>query len=233
MTHGIAGYFIERARAARRVSLLALAIGALPLAALVLLHVSPAARALVREHLLPEDPTRFGFEGPEQYVRRIELLTSDGITDELRQIGNVQPLEARRGGAEARARRDDAAARPARGGDAVGPGEAEFDLVSRAVSRRQDVPVVRSEDLVIEVLVRPEYPSELLDRNVEGKVMLQALVDTLGAVTDVQVLGSTGEARFEEVSSAAVWKCRFRPFRRNGVRSEVYAVFRFAFRIYD
>lgn len=227
MTHGIAGYFLERARAARRVAALTLLLALVPLAALVLAWRSPAFQSAVA------DQSRFGFEGADQYVRRIELEQYEGITELLRHMGNVQPLEARRGGARRGEASEHAGAAPRTRALTEGPGESEFDLVSRAVSRRENVPVVRSEDLVIETLVRPDYPIDLLDRNIEGKVMLQALVDTLGAVVDVQVLGSTGEARFEEVSSAAVWKCRFRPFRRDGVRSEVYAVFRFAFRIYD
>lgn len=227
MTHGIAGYFIERARAARRVSLIALLVGLLPLGVLYLARVSPEFRAAIT------DQTRFGFEGPEQYVRRIELEQAEGMTELLRHLGNVQPLESRRGGARRGKTSDHPRATPRSSTDVTGPGDSEFDLVSRAVSRRENVPVVRSEDLVIEQLVRPDYPAELLDRNIEGKVMLQALVDTVGAVVDVQVLGSTGETRFEEVAATAVWKCRFRPFKRDGVASEVYAVFRFAFRIYD
>jgi TonB family protein len=72
----------------------------------------------------------------------------------------------------------------------------------------------------------------LLEKNVEGKVTVQALVDTVGNVVEVQLVTSTGEELFEKAAEEAVWLCRFRPYRAGGEVSEVYAVFRFSFRIY-
>jgi TonB family protein len=94
------------------------------------------------------------------------------------------------------------------------------------------VPVFQSEELIIDRLVKPDYPASLLARDVEGKVTVQALVDTVGQVVDVQVVASTGETLFEQAARDAVWQCRFRPYRRGGEASEVYAVFRFSFKIY-
>ena len=39
-------------------------------------------------------------------------------------------------------------------------------------------------------------------------------------------------AELDHASRDAVMQCRFRPYRRDGENREVYAVFRFAFRIY-
>jgi TonB family protein len=86
--------------------------------------------------------------------------------------------------------------------------------------------------LVIDRWVRPEYPRSLLERDIEGKVTLQALVDTVGQVVDVQVLTSTGENLFERAAEEAVRQCRFRPYRPGGEASEFYVVFPFSFRIY-
>ena len=41
------------------------------------------------------------------------------------------------------------------------------------------------------------------------------------------------ERQLEVAAEKAVRQCRFRPYRVNGKLSEVYAVFRFSFRIYD
>jgi TonB family protein len=113
-----------------------------------------------------------------------------------------------------------------------GDGESAQDLAMRSVTRLTGVPVFQSEELVIDRLVKPEYPPSLLEKNVEGKVTLQALVDTVGNVVEVQLITSTGETLFEKAAEEAVWLCRFHPYRAGGEASEVYAVFRFSFRIY-
>jgi TonB family protein len=224
MVHGTAGYFDERARFARRVSLLTLAVSLCGAGLLVALRVPQVRRAL-------PDSTRFGFEGPEQYVRRITLDQFQGRVSTLADVGQLEPsAPARRGGARSpsRGRVGQPDPRPR----FQGPGDADFDANQRSASRISGVPVFQSEELVIDRLVRPEYPRPLLDRNVEGKVTLQALVDTVGHVVEVQVLASTGETEFEEAAAAAVRQCLFRPYRPGGAAREVYAVFRFSFRIY-
>jgi TonB family protein len=231
MDHGVQTYFEERDRAARRVSGLSALFSAGLLGLLLLPTLSPPVDRLLRRTL--DESVRFGYEGHDQYVRRIELRQFAGAQSRLEQIGDVQPMSSRRGGTPEEGRSRHPNAQPQPRSRARGEGTAEMDLTMRAVSRIANVPVVQSEDLVIEHLVRPDYPITLLDRNVEGRVMVQALVDTIGRVVDVQVMASSGEALFERAAEAAVWQCRFRPFRRAGEASEVYAVFRFSFRIYD
>jgi len=60
----------------------------------------------------------------------------------------------------------------------------------------------------------------------------QRLVDTAGRVASVDIMASTGERALEKAATEAVWQCQFRPYRVKGEVREVYAVFRFAFRIY-
>jgi TonB family protein len=226
MVHGIAGYFRERARFERRASLLALAVSLTGLGALFLVR-SPVVR-----RALPES-ARFGFEGPEQFVRRITLDQVRGRTSTLADVGQLQASSAssRRGGRSPSPSRAKVG-QPAPQHRYQGPGSTDSDLAQRSVSRLAGVPVFQSEELIIDRLVRPQYPPELLERNIEGKVMLQALVDTVGRVIEVQVLASTGEAQFELAAQDAVMQCRFRPFRPEGAASEIYAVFRFSFKIY-
>ena len=231
MNHGIDGYFQEHKRARERVSLISVVSSSVLFGLLIAPSLFPPLQQAINK-LLPET-VRFGYEGQEQFVRRIELIQSSGNQPRLQQLGKVEPIAQRKGGEDDAERSPHPHARPLARTGPKGPGLSEQDLISRSISRLADVPVVQSEDLVIEILVRPEYPNALLERDVEGRVTVQALVDTVGKVVDVQVMASSGEDLFERAAEAAVWQCRFRPFRRAGAVSEVYAVFRFSFKIYD
>ena len=92
MAHGIEAYFLERARFERRLSLFIGVVSVAFLAGLWLLS-TPVAR----RH--PIDARRFGFEGREQFVRRILLENSSPITD-LLDPTNPNPVEARKGGSQ-------------------------------------------------------------------------------------------------------------------------------------
>lgn len=224
MIHGSSAYFVELARCARRVSLLTLGLGVAGLVALIATQLTPLRHSRI-------DTARFGFEGPNQYVRRIRLEHYQGPSPLLSDLGKIQPRSARAGGDRA-LRPSKNPGRPMVKMPVRGPGDEATNIVARSVSRLGSVPVVRSEDLVIDRLIEPEYPIPLLDKNVEGKVTVQALVDTIGQVVQVEVLSSTGEGLFERAAQEAVMRCRFRPYRPGGEVSEVYAVFRFSFRIY-
>jgi TonB family protein len=231
MNHGIHGFFQERKRARERVSLLTVGTSLALFGALIAPTVFPPLQHALNK-ILPET-LRFGYEGPDQYVRRIELMQSAGNESRLQQVGRVEPLAERKGGATEGKPSEHPHARPEQRPGVRGPGSSAEDMITRTISRLANVPVVQSDDLVIEVLVRPEYPNALLERDIEGRVTVQALVDTIGKVVDVQVMASSGEDLFERAAEAAVWQCRFRPYRRAGTLSEVYAVFRFSFKIYD
>lgn len=225
MVHGVTGYFLERARFERRVSVLTFVVSLGALGLLGLAH-TPLAKTLLTRTV------RFGYEGPEQYVRRITIRQYEGASSALSDLGAVSPRFEKKGGGQAPTRRA-GAGQPTPVAKVIGPGSADRDLIARSVARTANVPVVRSEDLVIDRLVKPSYPEILLAQNIEGKVMIQALVDTVGKVIDVQVMASTGERLFERAAEDAVWQCRFRPFRQAGESpTEVYAVFRFVFSIY-
>ena len=227
MAHGIQSYFAERARNARRVSLTSAAIGLGMLGALGLGRL-PQVQALIN------DPVRFGFEGRQQYVRRITLENLPGRAQTLRDLGQVLERSSQRGGARTPAASKTQAAEPETRPRALGPGDSPEDLLARAFSRRSDVPVIQSEELVIDRLVRPVYPAHAYDHDIEGRVAVLALVDTVGRVVEVQVLASDAQARreFGEAASEAVWRCQFRPYRVKGRAREVYALFRFNFTIY-
>ena len=80
--------------------------------------------------------------------------------------------------------------------------------------------------------MRPSYPEEARSKGIEGKIAILALVDTLGQISEVEVVSGTELNELALASTEAVMKCRFRPYMVDGRVSEVYAMFRFNFRIY-
>jgi CDP-diacylglycerol--serine O-phosphatidyltransferase len=71
MIHGVQSFFIERRRATRRVALIAMSLafaGAAPLVALTLPPFQRPMRELIRQ------TTRFGYEGPDQFVRQFSMI---------------------------------------------------------------------------------------------------------------------------------------------------------------
>lgn len=229
MTHGVQGFFIERGLAIRRVALISAGLAFGGLIPLVVLSLPPFERPVRK---LLDETARFGYEGPEQFVRRISLEQIRGGHAVTREVGSIAPRSARSGGAVRARTLKDLRATPEVRPDLQGPGMSDADLLQRAVSRLANVPVVQSEDLVIEHAATPIYPAPEMEHGIEGRVMVQALIDTTGRVVDVQLLASTGVAPFERSAAEAVWQYRFHPYRPGGVTREVYAVFRFSFRIY-
>lgn len=227
MTHGIQTHFLERRRFARRVSGITLGCAVLFLAAQLASAIGPLRRAADRIPVV-----RFGYEGRDQYVRRIELKSETGL--QAQEIGpqQIPQPRMRRGGAAERARTRDRRALPEVRPRRDREGEANLDQVARAARQLLDVPVVQSEDLIIEHLVKPSYPEDARDKGIEGRVAVLALVDTLGLVASAEVLSSESqEPSLERAATEAVLQCRFRPYQVDGRSRSVYAMFRFAFRI--
>lgn len=226
MRHGISGYFFENAANARRLSLLALLVALSFLAALFTLHRTPASDLIA-------DPRHFGFEGTDEYVRRIRL-EAIGPVD---QVGlsdiNVGQRNTTKGGGKAPEQKQ------TRGGFAEagervaqGAGVDDADMMARARAMQLDAPLIHSEDLVIDQLVRPVYPEEALANDIEGNVEVLALVDSTGAVQQVQIIGGTGHTMLERAATDAVLQCRYRPWRLHGRAERVYAAFRIRFSLY-
>ncbi|MFI5372424.1 MAG: energy transducer TonB [Candidatus Eisenbacteria bacterium] len=224
MTHGIQGYFHERARAARRVSLMTAALSVTALALLVLMGAWPASRTPLIS------PEYFGYEGPEQYRRRIETEQQRGGAGPLTQLGELLIASARRGGHRG-ASSTHPHAEPVPHARMTGPGSADVDVTPRATTRHANLPEVKSEDLVFVQKVAAAYPPMLFERDVEGWVLLEVVVDTLGNVGDIEIRRSSGEPLFEESASQAALQCRFRPYMHNGRVSAVVTRLRFTFSI--
>lgn len=229
MLHGIQSFFEESGRARRRVSLLALGTGVAMVAPLVALQI-PSVQQAVQS--LPE-PMRFGFAGRNQVVAVVHLDGGLGVDESLRDLGQIQPKAAGGGRGDGEPQKAPTTRPPEHTGPRLtGLGENTQDLITRALSTQGRVPMFLSDELIIVRMVRPEYPEEVRARGVEGKVAVLALIDTLGGVADAEVMAASGEPQLDRAAEKAVRQCRFRPYQEKGATREVYAVFRFAFRIY-
>jgi len=225
MRHGIDGYFEGLARDRRRVSLIGIAV------AVVLLLAELAARRPEFVAAL-NDPRRFGFEGTDQYVRRITLEKPGDVDRPGANQQAIVPVELHAGGGRRRVRRGEGML-PGGTRRAPGPGQDDRTLVARLRALAISGPVVRSEHLVVEKLVRPEYPGTALDANIEGVVEMVALVDTTGGVSEVHIIGGTHEPDLEMAATTAALQCRYRPYRLNASAPQrVWAYFRVNFTIH-
>ena len=229
MDHGSAAYFRERERAARRVAALCLATAGVTFGALLATFLPPLRSRIER---VSRD-VRFGIIGDrERFVRHIRLEADPGPDTPLQNVGKVVSRGSSRGGDPRPARSKSENAQPESRPRIEGPGESFENMLARAMARRSDIPIVLPDQLVIEKLVRPVYPEDAREHNIEGKVSVLALVDTTGAVVSADVVGGIGHPALQQAAVAAVWQCRFRPYRIAGKKREVYVVIPFNFTIY-
>jgi TonB family protein len=236
MRHGIQGYLLEQNRFRWRLTALLLVASALYSLPLLLLVLPERQQERVRV-FIDRTPVHFGFEGPEKYVDRVNLAArQEGDTDHDRPslVSPVIVPGAQRGGRRQATAPPDAA----RFSEVVhhlpaGVGNAEDDVMARAELRAGGTPVFRSEQLVIERLVQPEYPEEARRQGIVGKVVFMALIDTLGEVREVELLTGVEGGMLERAAEAAVRQTKLRPFRSDGVARQVYAVFPYLFTLDD
>jgi TonB family protein len=77
--------------------------------------------------------------------------------------------------------------------------------------------------------VDPGYPIELMRQNVQGTVMLSAVIRSDGSVGEVRIVHGIDD-RLDEYASAALARWRFRPATRNGDPVALQAVVMIPFR---
>jgi TonB family protein len=223
LTHGIDTYWNEYVANRRRVAIVLLAVSGVLFALILLLG------RRVSEDL--GDPKRFGFEGPKHWVERIRLEElAEADVQGFYQITYLT-AEARRGGKKPGNRSSHPQAEPVVQ-KMPGLGDAEQDLLAKARMLALQGPIIRSEDLIIERLVRPEYPDEAREKNIEGIVEVLALVDTTGSVLQIQIVGGTHEPMLESAAAKAILECRYRPYRVADQARRVWAAYRIAFSLY-
>lgn len=225
MRHGIDAYFDEIAQFQRRLAAFGVSVSVLVVLSLFVLQQPVVVDAL-------SDPKRFGYEGPDQYVERI-LLELRGDEEQIgANVMNVAPVSRRSGGGKREPAQE--GIKPAPVGPKVGQssGDDEMTLEARLRALALAGPIVQSQDLVVEKMVRPEYPEEARDQDVEGLVELIALVDTTGAVVQVEIIGGSRHPLLDQAATTAVLQCRYRPYRIRDDVEPVWAYFRITFRLY-
>jgi TonB family protein len=224
LTHGIEVFFSELAAHRRRVAMMLLVVSVG-----FGLMVVVAGRRVTSEML--DDPLRFGFEGPKQWVERIRLEELAARESPGLYAITYLTAESRKGGEKPKNRSSHPQAAP-QARTAPSEGDAPDDVLARARMLALEGPVVRSEELIIERLVRPEYPEEARSRNIEGIVEMVALVDTSGSVLQIQIVGGTREPLLETAAAKAILECRYRPYRVRDHALRVWAAYRIAFSLY-
>jgi protein TonB len=88
-----------------------------------------------------------------------------------------------------------------------------------------------SESYVILREVRPTYPQHEKERNIEGSVTVEVLVDTMGNVAHADVLEVVGPDSFGKAALEAVRQFEFQPPVENGEASTMWIKFDIKFRI--
>ena len=229
MNPGLARYQAEWDRFWRRLSLMVTIASLVMFLPFLLLLQSPELRRSVR------NVQRFGFAGNERYVRQIQISALGAPRGGRTRSSLIDPeaLETRRrGGARTRHAIDEAGTpvRKAQPFRPPGVGDSDEEILARARARAGDTPLFQSQELVIEQLVEPEYPTEARERGFEGRVSILALIDTLGFVRQAEIVGSA-ERVLDRAAMDAVLQCKFQPYTVEGRAREVYAMFRFAFRL--
>ena len=102
------------------------------------------------------------------------------------------------------------------GSAADGPRDVSSDLTGLAPIRKVD----------------PKYPPDLIDQNVEGEVVLYAVIRADGSVDSIQLVRSVDPVLDANAKSAfAQWK--FRPAMKNGVPVALEAIVHVPFRLAD
>lgn len=101
-----------------------------------------------------------------------------------------------------------------------------------AASSNDDMPV--SVD-ALEYLtpLSPRYPPQAKMARAQGLVELRVLVDEQGMPREVQIQRSSGHEQLDRAAREALMKCRFRPYRQNGVARSVRAIVPINFSLTD
>ena len=224
LSHGIETYFRELAANRRRVSGVLLVVSILVTGLLWI-----GGRRWATEVLRP--PMSFGFEGPKEWMERIRLgQMAARESPGLHAITHLV-VESRKDRKKSVKSSSHPHATPTSKTTPESE-DVEDDLIAKARQLALEGPIVRSEELVIERLVHPEYPEEARSRDIEGIVEMVALVDTSGSVLEVQIIGGTREPLFETAAAKAILERRYRPYRVDDRTQRVWAAFKIAFSLY-
>ncbi|MEO0115888.1 MAG: TonB family protein [candidate division WOR-3 bacterium] len=98
-----------------------------------------------------------------------------------------------------------------------------------ATPTAQAFPVESSRRLQPVELVQPEYPESVKQKNLSGKVIVEALVDTNGLIVNARVLKSSGYEILDSAALKSALKSRFEPACQSGKKVRVWVKIPFQF----
>ena len=93
------------------------------------------------------------------------------------------------------------------------------EVVGPSVETRRRVPISRLDPGMLIKQVQPIYPKIAVDTHTEGTVLLAAVIDTQGRITQLRALG--GHPFLIPAAISAVQQWRYRPYILNGQAVEV------------
>jgi TonB family protein len=99
----------------------------------------------------------------------------------------------------------------------------------------QDGPRTASSDLTGLALVRkvdPKYPPELIEQNVQGEVILYAVIRADGSVDSIQLVRGI-DLQLDANAKSALSQWKFRPALKNGIPVDLEAIVHIPFKIRD
>jgi TonB family protein len=99
----------------------------------------------------------------------------------------------------------------------------------------RDVSHVASSELTGLALMRkvdPKYPPELIEQNVQGEVILYAIIRSDGSVDGIQLVRSV-DPQLDANAMSALRQWKFRPAMKNGVPIDLEAIVHIPFKIRD
>ncbi len=79
----------------------------------------------------------------------------------------------------------------------------------------------------------PEYPDSALDAGIEGEVNVIILLDSLGAVVEVEIYSSSESYLLDQAAIDAAWKSKWLPAEDDGVGISVWTAVHYDFVLQD
>ena len=112
------------------------------------------------------------------------------------------------------------------------PGRIEREIGLQTVRRdtKHGEPVLSGP--VPETKVDPKYPPELIEQNVQGEVILYAVIRADGSVDGIQLVRGV-DAQLDANAKSALAQWKFRPALKNGAPVDLEAIVHIPFKIRD
>ena len=79
--------------------------------------------------------------------------------------------------------------------------------------------------------MQPQYPSSLKKKGVEGRVLIELVVDNKGAVVSAKVKSTSGHKAFDDAALKAAKRTKFKPAIRGGKPVKAKVIYPISFKL--